>query len=318
MSLSGTSLIGIGVDIGGTKCIVRIDTKHDGMQQNLVQLRIDTGSSFTIHAAEKIIQEAIGAVAIGTGYKFCAAVAICGLLKKNEEEMYEVTSFCECPLLEGWVPERFFTSFVELVSFRVVNDTDAGLYGALTEISTKFGSPIERITNVAVVIAGTNLALSTHMDGKIVSGCKKLGSEVGTLPYPFSQSDDGKIMTLDEIGGGRALLKKIGKTPEEILSILSSESKDEGYNLETNEIRKHITEAAKALSVALSTTILMFNPAFIIVAGGMTNWPGYFDTALHYTRLLVPLDAYWDSCQIILSSHPNTLVCRGVLELAFL
>ena len=99
-------------------------------------------------------------------------------------------------------------------------------------------------------------------------------------------------------------------TPEQLTQIL----KYGAINEEEKKAVKVVMEAANALGVGISILLNLLNPSLIVVAGGVLNFPGYFEeavkTAEKNTHVLPEL---FKDCLIVESRYRNELVAMGTL-----
>jgi glucokinase len=288
--------INIGIDIGGTKLII--------IGSNNISIRFETGKEFTIDLLEKSIHNFIQKTEQNK-YNIqiiSVGIAICGLIQLDG-----TIGICECPLLTGYNIKSIIKYILndETIPISIINDSEAALYKCINSYPN--------VNNMAVIVAGTGIGSSFFVNGKVVEGHKKLAGQFGMIPIKVCENNKSTIKMLDEIAGGRSLLKKIDMDINSILDILDNKNED------TNQ-KKIIINCMKDASIALgnsiSSIICILNPELIILSGGLMNFKVYKETVLQTIKdnMSKTFSDLKNSYKIIIHPKYNELVALGALE----
>lgn len=130
---------------------------------------------------------------------------------------------------------------------------------------------------MVVIIAGTEIGSYFLVDGKIVKGHINLAGQFEMIPIKTYENNKNTIKTLDEIGGGRSLLKRINIDIVSILDILNDNNKNKNVR-QKKIIISYMEDASVALANSISSIICILNPELIILAGGLMNFKIYRET----------------------------------------
>ncbi|CAJ0767846.1 11392_t:CDS:2, partial [Entrophospora sp. SA101] len=119
---------------------------------------------------------------------------------------------------------------------------------------------------------------------------------------------------LDELAGGRELVRII--TEEIGVSITDAILHEEEKGLEIDKkIVNVVLNWATVFGVTIANIICIFNPKVVVIAGGLLNFPFYWDRVLElvklYTSNLIP--ELWSETIFVKSRWGNDLVVRGAL-----
>ncbi|MBD0864584.1 MAG: ROK family protein [Rhodobacteraceae bacterium] len=268
----------IGIDIGGTKmCICA------GPPDHRVFSRFPTGAEITPQELEHMI---CGFVAKLADPPNAIGIAVPGLVSDQKVIACDVL-----PNLVGWEPARIDIS---CATISVMNDADA-----LASEVIKTSSP----TDLSVVVAvGTGIGGSIINEGALIRGASGGAGEIGWFPVIA----DGALVRLDDVAGGAALLKKIGGDVDEIGRRLKSDDR-----LAT----KAVTDAGRALGLAIGSLICLLNPNRIVIVGGTLRYPGYLEAVMTAAKEGALPEA-WEGCEIHVPEEGETWPARGAAATA--
>ena len=234
----------IGIDLGGTKLLLVADEAGKRVVE-----RVPTGPGFDGPTLEAAIDRFIRArdtppAAVG--------VAVPGLVGPGP-----VVEACDVlPALVGWRPPE---SLVGRWRFAMINDAAAALAEEYHDAAPG--------TTGAVVMAGTGIGAALIVRGRPFGGASGWAGELGSIPIATA---DG-VRTLDQIASGRALTTRLGLDGGAVLT--RAEGGDEA-------VRQAVAEAGRALGLGLATLLHVMNPERVAIGGGLTDLPGYLESAL--------------------------------------
>lgn len=296
--------VNIGIDIGGTKAMIIISNNTSTFFETL---KISTGKDFTIDLLKKSFYNFIQKIKQSQNNLQIKSVgiAICGLIQDDG-----IIGICECYLLTGYNIKNIIYSVLNnnTIPIVIVNDSEAALYKCKIDYAN--------IKNMVVIIAGTGIGSSFLVDGKIVKGHMNLAGQFGMIPIKTCSNNKNTIKTLDEIAGGRSLLKRINMDIFSILDILNDNNKNKDVN-QKKIIINYMEDASIALANSISSIICILNPELIILAGGLMNFKIYRETILQTIQdnMSKTFDDLINSYKIIVHPKYNELVALGALEI---
>nr|CAG8444045.1 6571_t:CDS:2 [Entrophospora candida] len=347
----------LGIDIGGTKFAFThttvssiIDSSYFKISETISPLsnnnnnehnyRLLTGQSFKPEDFNKIIDDHILKQlnnSYDNNYKIVSiGISICGL---TDEE--GVISLCEIGNLSGWNPVKSVKEkFGNDIKVKVINDADA----ALEYVRREWPG----VKDLAIIIA----VLKGHMNAARNFGIAPIFiPQHYTSRVPnYSTTDSTNLILdppptklLDELAGGRELVRIITEeigvpitdailrlskysSPKDIHLLNSSsfpsnnEKDEEEKSLEIDKkIVNVVLNWATVFGVTIANIICIFNPKVVVIAGGLLNFPFYWDRALElvklYTSNLIP--ELWSETIFVKSRWGNDLVVRGALVAAY-
>ncbi|CAJ0641840.1 14840_t:CDS:2 [Entrophospora sp. SA101] len=317
----------LGIDIGGTKFAFThttvssiIDSSYFKISETMSPLsnnnnnkehnyRLLTGQSFKPEDFNKIIDDHILKQlnnSYDNNYKIVSiGISICGL---TDEE--GVISLCEIGNLSGWNPVKCVKEkFGNDIKVKVINDSDA----ALEYVRREWPG----VKDLAIIIA----VLKGHMNAARNFGIAPIfipRHYTSRVPNYYTTDSTNLILDppptklLDELAGGRELVRII--TEEIGVSITDAILHEEEKGLEIDKkIVNVVLNWATVFGVTIANIICIFNPKVVVIAGGLLNFPFYWDRVLElvklYTSNLIP--ELWSETIFVKSRWGNDLVVRA-------
>ncbi|WP_053982588.1 ROK family protein [Niameybacter massiliensis] len=211
-------------------------------------------------------------------------MAIPGLVKGDYmvelSDMSDLTGVTVDYFSEGRFPIRF------------INDVKAA---TVCEISNHPDSD-----TLAVIMAGSGLAIGVYSKGKMITGAHGFAGELG---YCVIQTEDGPTV-LDDVSGGMGILRLAQCDAPTLLS-----------RLENNDpsATALIAKAGHYFGLALTNIIHLFNPDTIVIGGSTSTYTGYLEHALSTASQYTLKDMY-TACTITTPKDLKRIVALGALE----
>lgn len=79
-------------------------------------------------------------------------------------------------------------------------------------------------------------------------------------------------------------------------------------------------DAVKVLARVIISTLFMYNPKHILLAGGMMRWPGYYENTMSvvsdYCLKVSHVPEFFEACCVKVSKTPIDLVMLGAMQRA--
>lgn len=211
-------------------------------------------------------------------------MAIPGLVKGDY-----MVEFSDMNSLNGVTNDYFSEGRFPL---RFINDVKAA---TVCEIANHPDS-----NTIAVIMAGSGIALGVYTDGKFVTGTHGFAGELG---YCIFNSENGPVK-LDDVAGGIGILNLAKCDAPTLLSRLKAND---------STALSLIQQAGKYFGLALTNVIHLFNPDTIVVGGSTSTYKGYMETALATARLYTLEDLY-KTCTITSPKDMKRIVALGAME----
>jgi predicted NBD/HSP70 family sugar kinase len=251
----------VGLDLGGTKLLMVADSP-----EGRVVTRVATGRAFDGPALEA----AVGAFLAQLGRRPEAlGLAVPGLVGAGPR-----VQACDLlPALVGWEPSAAVRG---PWAFRMVNDAEAALREECHD------APPD--ATGAVVMAGTGIGAALLVHGRPFGGALGWAGELGSAPLA---TKDG-VRVLDQIASGEALVTRLGIDGAALHGRAAAGDP---------QTLAAIEEAGAALGLGLATLMVLFNPSFVSVGGGLLELPGYFDAAQASAERQA-LPDLWRACRV--------------------
>lgn len=250
----------VGVDIGCTKMYLctMVDNHY---AEKKVPTGLDCPKELIKAELEAFLNE-LPFVPDGIG------IAIPGLVKDDY-----IVEFSDMSYLTGLTVDYFSEGRFPV---RFINDVNAA---TVCEISNHPNSD-----TLAVIMAGSGVAIGVYSKGKIITGAHGFAGELG---YCVIQTEDGPTV-LDDVSGGIGILRLAQCDASTLLS-----------RLEHNEASAIdlIAKAGHYFGLALTNIIHLFNPDTIVIGGGTSTYKGYLEHALSTASQYTLTDMY-NACTI--------------------
>lgn len=269
----------VGVDIGGTKMYLCV---KDG--QHWLERRVPTGISCTKEYLKEQLEDFLSTLPFSVD---AVGMAVPGLVTSDH--------FCE---RSDVVPalSRVDASFFSEGRFpvRYLNDVRC----AAVEEASYY--PEDSV--VAVLMAGTGIALSVSEKGHLLHG---FGGFSGELGHCYVGTDRGYRM-IDEECSGAEILRRAHCTAQEFW-----------HRLERGEeqARAIIEQTGEAFGMALAMVINLYNPNVIVIGGGTAGYPGYLDAAKRTAEKLA-LAPSFAQCRFCEPHDLKRIVALGAMRYA--
>jgi fructokinase len=160
---------------------------------------------------------------------------------------------------------------------RLANDADCA---ALAEATDGAGKGHRTVFGL---ILGTGVGGGLVIDGKIHQGPHGLAGEIGHLPLPFREAEDGPLEPcgcgqrgcIDKSISGPALARlykhMTGKEIENSHHVVTS------LRADTEDTKRVLDRYYTTVAKGLVTVIHAFDPDIIVVSGGLSSLPGLYD-----------------------------------------
>lgn len=269
----------VGVDIGGTKMYL---CARDGKEW--IERRVSTGINCTKEYLKEQLEDFLDLLPFPID---AVGMAVPGLVTSDH--------FCErsdvVPALSG-VDSVFFSDGKFPVFY--LNDVRC----AAVEEASHF--PEDSV--VAVLMAGTGIALSVSDHGHLLHGA---GGFTGELGHCYVSTPQG-YRTIDKLGGGAQILREAGCTATQLLEKLQN-----GDPQAVSIIQK----AGESFGMALAMVISLYNPDAIVIGGGTTGYPGYLEAAKRTAQEL-SLTPSFAQCTFYPPHDPKRIVALGAMRYA--
>lgn len=153
---------------------------------------------------------------------------------------------------------------------------------------------------IAVIMAGSGIALGVYTDGKFITGAYGFAGELG---YCIINTENGP-MKLDDVAGGIGILNLAKCDAPTLLSKLESNDPD---------AVSIIQKAGQYFGLALTNVIHLFNPDTIVIGGSTSTYKGYMEAAIamasHHT-----LEDLYKNCIITSPKDMKRIVALGAME----
>lgn len=267
----------VGIDIGGTKMYLCAKNGDTWMER-----RVPTGISCTKEYLKEQMDDFFSLLPFEID---AVGIAVPGLVTSDH--------FCErsdvVPALSG-VDSTFFSQGRFPIFY--LNDVRCA---ALEE-----ASHFEKDSVVAVLMAGTGIALSVCERGHLLHGC---GGFSGELGHCYVQTPNGYRM-IDELCSGAQILREAGCSASDLIQ-----------RLEQGDTHLHsiIQKAGEAFGMALAMVINLYNPNAIVIGGGTSEYPGYLETAKRTAEDLALAPSY-ARCSFYSPHDPKRIVALGAMR----
>jgi len=262
----------LGLDIGGTKTIMRLE---DSEKREILQKRYSSPSDMGLF--EENIRDFLSEAGVEEGN---IAAMCCGIPGSVENDGVTVSLI---PSL-GWqgtaLRDGLFSRFT-FPSF-AINDVNSAMWAVREEIKER---------NAVLIAIGTGVGGSIMCDGVILNGASGFSGEIGYLvneEEAIRKIRDGGE-TYEEFG---ALENKISGTALEGIAkgagFKDSREMFDRYD-ESETARELVEEFLITLSVCAANCATVTDPEVIMIGGGVSNsLPPFMDKLKRYISLLTP------------------------------
>ncbi len=269
----------VGVDIGGTKMYLCAKNGTDWIER-----RVPTGIACTKEYLREQMNDFLDRLPFPVD---AVGMAVPGLVTSEH--------FCErsdvVPALSG-VDSAFFSQGRFPVFY--LNDVRC----AAVEEASRF--PEDSV--VAVLMAGTGIALSVCEHGQLLHGHAGFSGELGHCYV----GTPGGLRMIDELASGAQILREAGCTAPDLMERIQN-----GAETEISIIHR----AGKAFGMALALVINLYNPDAIVIGGGTAGYPGYMEAAKQTAQEL-SLAQSFSQCRFYTPHDPKRIVALGAMRYA--
>jgi len=255
------SAYGVGVEIGGSKCLVRI-SDLDGE----VVYKEDHPVSKQLPEIIKLIQETIQRSPveeheiIGMGVGMPGTIDVDNGILMNDSP---ALGYKNINLKQMFEPNFQFPIYFN-------NDVNCAAFG---ESAAGFGAQ-NNASNMVFIFVGDGLGSAIIANGAIITGHRYSAGEIGYFVTPDEVRNDvvneaEKFGTLENKISGTALSKS-GFTIEEIFGQYDSNT----------QITAIVDEFIIHLSTVISNIVSLMNPEKVVIGGEISEWLGPFLTGI--------------------------------------
>ena len=268
----------VGVDIGGTKMLMLCPT-----EEGYIEKKVPTGRDCPPHRLKAELDDFL------SGLPFVPAgggLAIPGLVEGD----HTVQISNVVPLLAGITGAYFGAGRFPV---RFLNDVKAAVLAEAANYAPDAG--------VAVIMAGTGIALGVSDKGRIIAGSHGFAGELG---FSVTGTPEG-VRTFDQLAGGGPLLRQAGCTPQELHDRLAGGD---------GESAALIERAGLYFGLAMTNVMHLFNPDVLVVGGSTSTYAGYMEKALE-TADAHTLPDIRRCCTVTRPKDMGRIVALGALEL---
>ncbi len=164
---------------------------------------------------------------------------------------------------------------------------------------------------VVMLTLGTGIGGGLIIDGKLFSGSRGLGAELGHITISSDEASGGNF---ERLASASALVEK---AQNQIDPDISDALAVEDLAHEGNEVAKKIYEdEGRYLGIAIANYINIFNPEYVILGGGMAKGWDLFEQTMReeIRKRAFPMIA--DSAQILQAELGNDAGLLGAAKLA--
>jgi predicted NBD/HSP70 family sugar kinase len=255
--LQDSSRAVVGIDFGHSHVQVAVaDLAHNVLAERMCRLDVDHRAEDALDASARMVDEALSEAGLQRSVVMCAGIGIPGPVDRARGTVGSAT------ILPGWLGLQIATEMERRLGLPVEIENDANL-GALAELT--WGAGRDRM-NFAYVKAATGIGAGLVVDGKLLRGASGTAGEIGHT-------------TLDESGalcycGNRGCLETVASGP----AILQLVGHDYGDGVSLGEVielaaqgevrcRRAISDAGRAIGIAVAGLCNLINPERIVVGG---------------------------------------------------
>lgn len=255
----------LGIDVGGTNTtLVITDSQHNILWQN----RFPTGEA----ASFNDLINRIRAVALTARAEVPFSAAGAAAAGQINEEGTLVTSpnlpFSGCPLGIALGEALDLPTIVE-------NDVNAAAWGEY-QISASPREPF------LAVFVGTGIGAGLVQGGNLFRGASGAAAEIGHIPVNVENGEPcgcGNKGCAEAYAGGRGIIRRAN----DIYGEVNFSTVDEvvAAAADNENVARILADAARYLGAALAAAVNLFNPATLVLGGGVLRaWPDVAPRAL--------------------------------------
>lgn len=263
----------VGIDIGGTKMHMMAE-----LESGWAEHTVPTGSGCTLHH----LRQEIGSFLQRLPYRPGGiGIGVVGLVEGHSR-----IQFSDMRALNGVAAEELVDGTLPVA---LINDVKAA---TLSEAAHHPGSD-----TVAVIMAGTGIAVGVVSGGQLLQGARGWSGELGYMMFPVGE----RVQKLDEVAGGAAILRQAGTDIDTFLRKLEQDD---------SEAQAIIDRAGFYFGLALTNVIHLYNPDTIVIGGSTPRFKGYMDAALAAVKACT-LSDHAAACSIMEAREPKRAVALG-------
>lgn len=287
----------IGVDIGGTKINAGI-VDAQGNVLHSVSVKTLAGEAATVDRILQAIQAVIAEVRAEQPDLPIQGIGV-GSAGQVDWERGSIRAASE--LIPGYAGTPLRAILQEKFQLPVIVDNDVNVL-ALTEKYLGAGQGVEHFLCLAL---GTGVGGALVVEGRLVHGTWGGGGELGhmSVDYRGIPCACGGIGCLEQYASGTS----IGKRMREKLASIGLTDADSAVDSREVFARWHrgdqvatelMNETLAALSAAIASLIHMFNPALIVIGGGVSEAGERFFEQLRNEVAYRAMPAMWEGVRI--------------------
>ncbi|MFQ5861144.1 MAG: ROK family protein [Dehalococcoidia bacterium] len=314
------SNLALAVDLGGTRTRCALVDPGGRMVEQAAQ---DTQAWLGQQAAQERLEACLHRLMARAGERPIAGigVAAAGPVESATGALHNP------PNLPGWDGVALKPPWEEQFHLPVWVDNDANL-AALGEHRYGAGQGISDLVYLAV---GTGIGAGVILDGRLVTGSRGMAGELGhmTIDLHGPRCACGNVGCLEALASGTAIarmaqervaageqtlaLALAGNDPQRITGELVTQAAEQG-----DRVAREITEqAAQALGTGIVNILHIFNPALVIVGGGVGRAWHFLEPGIHQVVQRYAMRHSRDSLAILPSALQDDAGLLGAASLVW-
>jgi predicted NBD/HSP70 family sugar kinase len=260
----------IAADIGATKSVVAV---ADLLGSIVVEETVPTPSN-ALDALDEVCQRAISLLSTVGGRSAGICVGVPGIYRPEVDGVVQALNL---PGFDGVQVAKRLASHFEGQTILVENDVNLAALGELASM----GGSRQQVGDFAAISVGTGIGLGLVVDGELYRGGTGSAGELGSI-YLTSPSENSPGVTLEGVAAAPSLRKRLGVAIEQghrtsltadcdVPEIMAAAADGD------DAARLVLTEAASAMSLAISHLRFIADPTQIVLGGGVGANPVFCD-----------------------------------------
>jgi predicted NBD/HSP70 family sugar kinase len=257
LMLRDSSLAVVGIDFGHSHVGVAVaDIGHNVLAERRCDLDVSHDARAALDTAARMVEEVLTEARVERKSVIGAGIGIPGPVDRTRGAVGSAT------ILPGWTGLRIGSEMRDRLAMPVQIDNDANL-GALAELTWGAG---RECSNFAYIKAATGIGAGLVVDGRLLRGASGTAGELGhtTLDESGALCYCGNRGCLETLASGPAILRLVGQADSGTLTL------DRVIELAAQgdvRCRRAISDAGRAIGVAVAGLCNLINPERVIVGG---------------------------------------------------
>jgi predicted NBD/HSP70 family sugar kinase len=257
LMLRDSSLAVVGIDFGHSHVGVAVaDIGHNVLAERRCDLNVSHDARAALDTAARMVEEVLTEARVERKSVIGAGIGIPGPVDRARGAVGSAT------ILPGWTGLRIGSEMRDRLAMPVQIDNDANL-GALAELTWGAG---RECSNFAYIKAATGIGAGLVVDGRLLRGASGTAGELGhtTLDESGALCYCGNRGCLETLASGPAILRLVGQADSGRLTL---EGVIELAAQGDVRCRRAISDAGRAIGVAVAGLCNLINPERVIVGG---------------------------------------------------